>query len=139
MQEAIRYNHWCKFRAVNNRIKKGSCLRLFANNNWKVDHQEVVDQVINEFNKRDGSTKFFGVILGRQERGKPSWQGKHVRAGKDCLYYELSGAALFPESLANTLDMRIDPTAIDVILGKYFSSKSGLYTFLPTMLIKLRM
>ena len=75
----------------------------------------------------------------KQERGKPSWQGKHVRAGKDYLYYELRGAALFPESLANALDMRIDPTAIDVLLGKYFSGKSGLYTFPPTMSIKLRM
>ena len=45
-----------------------------------------------------------------------------------CLYFELRGAALFPESLANALDMRIEPTAMDVLLGRFFSSTSGFYT-----------
>ena len=57
------------------RIKEGSCPDLSVDHNWKIDRQEVVDQVIEEFIEIDGSDRCLSSLvsfLGQQGRGKPS-------------------------------------------------------------------
>ena len=133
----LKFNHWRKFRAIDSRIKKGSCPGLSVDHNWKVDRQEVIDQVVEKFIEIDGSDKFFGIVLGPMGTGKTQLIREVCQSREGCLYFELDGAELFPERLADALGMRMKPTAIDVLLGKYFSSTSGFFTLPANYLGKL--
>ena len=84
-------------------------------------------------------SKFFGVVLGPTGTGKTQLINEVCQSREGCLYFELKGAALFPERLADALNMRMEPTAIDVLLGKYFSTISRFFTLPATISINFRM
>ena len=134
----LKFNHWRKFRAIDSRIKKGSCPGLSVDHNWKIDRQEVIDQVLKKFIERGSSTKLFGVVLGPTGTGKTQLIKEVCQSREGCLYFELKGAALFPERLANALNMRMEPTMVDVLLGRFFPpSISGFFTLPANYLDKL--